>query len=54
MNPRRLYRSVNDRWIAPLTPERRERAYQETRPIGRASDWRKRMAMPSAVASTSS
>jgi len=27
---------VNDRWIAPLTPERRERAYQETRPIGRA------------------
>ncbi len=27
---------VNERWIEPLTPERRERAYQETRQIGRA------------------
>lgn len=27
---------ANERWIAPLTPERRERAYQETRLIGRA------------------
>lgn len=27
---------ANDRWIAPLGAERRERAYQETRPIGRA------------------
>ncbi len=27
---------ANERWIGPLTPERRERAYQETRPIGRA------------------
>ena len=27
---------ANERWIAPLSPERRERAYQETRPIGRA------------------
>jgi len=27
---------ANERWIAPLTAERRERAYQETRPIGRA------------------
>ena len=27
---------ANDRWIEPLTRERRERAYQETRPIGRA------------------
>lgn len=27
---------VNDRWIATLTPERRARAYLETRPIGRA------------------
>ena len=27
---------ANERWIAPLSPARRERAYQETRPIGRA------------------
>ena len=27
---------ANDRWIAPLGAKRRERAYQETRPIGRA------------------
>jgi uncharacterized protein (DUF2236 family) len=27
---------ANDRWIAPLDAARRERAYQETRPIGRA------------------
>ena len=27
---------ANDRWIEPLSRERRERAYQETRPIGRA------------------
>jgi len=27
---------ANERWIAPLTAERRERAYQETRPVGRA------------------
>lgn len=27
---------ANDRWIAPLGSVRRERAYQETRPIGRA------------------
>jgi len=26
---------ANDRWIAPLDAARRERAYQETRPIGR-------------------
>ena len=27
---------ANDRWIEPLSRERRERAYDETRPIGRA------------------
>jgi len=27
---------ANERWIGPLSAERRERAYQETRPIGRA------------------
>lgn len=27
---------ANDRWIEPLTPDKRARAYAETRPIGRA------------------